>query len=176
MDQKLNKIITEYITEFKQNVKKKAIECQFVEKDKIESLIAYMFEYERLKLSKEDVSKRKRIKNSIPSMNRCHAKRANGEQCTRKQKKECSFCGTHEKGTPHGVVVIGGDQDEDGNAKPSIVTTEVFAQEIGGIVYYLDKCDHVFNTEDVMNTAENPRVIAKYTYVDETYHIPEFGI
>ena len=88
MHQKLNKIITEYVTDFKQNIKKKAIECQFVEKDKIELLIAYMFEYKRLTLSKEDVSKRKRIKNSIPSMNRCHAKRANGEQCTRKQKAE----------------------------------------------------------------------------------------
>jgi hypothetical protein len=174
MDQKLNKIITEYVTDFKQNIKKKAIECQFVEKDKIELLIAYMFEYKRLTLSKEDVSKRKRIKNSIPSMNRCHAKRANGEQCTRKQKAECLFCGTHEKGTPHGVVTL--NDDENGNGKPSIVTAEVFAQEIGGIVYYLDKSYNVFNTEDVMNNAENTRVIAQYTYQDDAYHIPAFGI
>lgn len=175
MDQKLNKIITDYVTEFKQNIKKKAIECQFTEKEKIESLISYIFDYERLTLSKEDVSKRKRIKNSIPSMNRCHAKRANGEQCTRKQKKDCLFCGTHEKGTPHGVVHVGLEQDNDGNVI-NMVTAEVFAQEIGGIVYYLDKHFNVFNTEDVMNNVENPRVIAKYTYSDEIYHIPQYGI
>ena len=58
-------------------------------------LIEYVFDYERLCLTKEDFIKRKRIKNAIPTSNRCNAKRANGEQCTRRRKYNCNFCGTH---------------------------------------------------------------------------------
>lgn len=183
MDRKLNKRIAEYVGEFKKSIRNKAIELDFAEREKIETLITYVFELDRLVLSKDDVSKRKRIKNSIPCMNRCHAKRANGEQCTRKQKEGCLFCGTHEKGTPHGVIhdttnnnceVVEGASTHMTN---ELVVSEVFAEEIGGIVYYLDKHFHVFNTEDVLNKKENPEVIANYT-IDEQggYHIPSYGI
>ena len=192
MDRKLNKRIADYVSDFKKNIRNQALMIDFAEKEKIEQLIQYVYEYDRLVLSKEDVSKRKRIKNSIPSMNRCHAKRANGEQCTRKQKEGCMFCGTHEKGTPHGVVETNGtipihihDSSEYSMVEygtgtiqqtNSVVVSEVFAEEIGGIVYYLDKYSHVFNTEDVLKNLENPRVVATYTYQDGVYHIPEYGI
>ena len=55
-------------------------------------------------LSKEDFQKRKRVKNVVPQFERCGAKRANGEQCTRRKKDDSCFCGTHVKGTPHGEV------------------------------------------------------------------------
>jgi hypothetical protein len=170
MERKLNRRIADYVSTLKNDVKKKAIELKFIEPEKIESLISYLYEYNRLTLSIEDVSKRKRVKNSIPRLNRCHAKKANGDQCTRKQKESCIYCGTHEKGTPHGVV------SSESNVDDNIIFSEVFAEEIGGIVYYLDKNKNVFNTEDIMNEKENPRIIAKYEYEDGVYHIPELGL
>jgi len=171
MERKLNRRIADYVSEFKNEIKKKAVQLDFYEKDKIESLVSFVYEFDRLTLSIDDVSKRKRLKNSIPSLNRCHAKKANGEQCTRKQKTGCVYCGTHEKGTPHGMV----SNEEDVNAQ-NIVTLEVFAEEIGGIVYYIDKQNNVFHTPDIMNEKQNPRIIAKYVYDNGEYHIPSLGI
>ena len=74
-------------------------------------------------------------------------------------------------GTPHGVVNSVID-----DAANNIVVGEVFAQEIGGIVYYLDKHGNVFHTEDVLKGTENPKVIAKYTNRNGIYHIPTLGI
>ena len=101
MERKLNRRIADYVSEFKNEIKKKAVQLDFYENEKIESLVSFVYEFDRLTLSIDDVSKRKRLKNCIPSLNRCHAKKANGEQCTRKQKAGCAYCGTHEKGTPH---------------------------------------------------------------------------
>lgn len=171
MDRKLNKRIADYVVNFKNNIKKKAIDLNFNEEEKLEDLVSYIFEYDRLILSQEDVSKRKRIKNTIPSSNRCHAKRANGEQCTRKQKEGCTFCGTHVKGIPHGIINNTENAEDD-----NIVVADVFAEEIGGIVYYLDKNNNVFQTEDVLNNKTNPKIIAKYTHINDVYHIPSLGI
>src|SRR6056300_1401065 len=103
MDKKLNKITETYLSNFKNHIKDLILREE-LEQTKAASLIESIFNYERLEFSKEDVSKRKRIKNAIPGLNRCCAKRANGEQCTRKQKEGHTFCGTHVKGTPHGII------------------------------------------------------------------------
>lgn len=171
MDRKLNSKIAEYISGFKKDIKNKVLLLDFKEKDKIEELIEYIFEFDRLELTEEDVSKRKRIKNSIPSVNRCLAKRANGQQCTRTQKETEQFCGTHMKGTPHGVL-----NDENSKQEDKIIIGEVFAHEIGGIVYYLDKFNNVFVTEDIMNNNKNPRVLTQYIKEDDAYHIPSLGV
>lgn len=47
----------------------------------------FIYETDKLKLSKDDFAKRKRVKNAVPVFDRCHAKRANGEQCTRRKRK-----------------------------------------------------------------------------------------
>jgi len=138
------------------------------EPEKIKDLVEYVYGYERLELSKDDVSKRKRIQNCIPGMNRCHAKRANGDQCTRKQKEGHLFCGTHVKGIPHGVIQMESSDE-------TLVRGEVFAEDIGGIIFYLDEYNHVYKPEDIMNNKINPEVIALYVY-DGKYHIPAFGI
>lgn len=170
MEKKLNRKIADYIVEHKQSIKQKAISLQFSEEQKIEELLQYIYNLERLTLTKDDVSKRKRIKNTIPVVNRCHAKRANGEQCTRKQKSGHCFCGTHVKGAPHGEISINENKNED------IITCEVFAEEIGGIVYYLDKNFNVYSTEDILKKKQNPEIIAKYTLNNNVYNIPKFGI
>jgi hypothetical protein len=170
MEKKLNKKIEVYVTTFKDGVRSKINELCFSEKPKVNELLEYIYDYERLSLGKDDLSKRKRIKNSIPNMNRCNAKRANGEQCTRRRKEGCEFCGTHVKGTPHGLI---------SDADITVNTTqkhEVFAQEICGIVYYIDKHNNVYKTEDIMEEKENPRIVAKYANANGLYSIPELGL
>jgi hypothetical protein len=135
-------------------------------------LLEYVCEYDRLCFEKDDFVKRKRLKNTIPQMNRCNAKRASGEQCTRKRRNDCEFCGTHYKGTPYGMI-NGDDQDETPNHNHKI---EVFAEDIGGIVYYIDNHKNVYKTEDIIQSKENPKIIAKYEKNGDRYTIPEFGI
>ena len=52
----------------------------------------------------------------------------------------------------------------------------VFAEEIKGIVYYIDNNYNVYNTEDILSEKINPRIIAKYVKDDNKYTIPEFGL
>jgi len=172
MEKRINKKIEIYVTSFKDNVRNKITELDFNEKTKINELLEFVYEYNRFSLAKEDLSKRKRIKNSIPSSNRCNAKRANGEQCTRRRKDDCEFCGTHSKGTPNGLI-----QDNENNGNIAINhKMEVFAEEIKGIVYYIDTNFNVYNTEDILSEKINPRIIAKYVKDDNKYSIPEFGL
>jgi hypothetical protein len=57
------------------------------------------------------------------------------------------------------------------------MTIDVTAREIKGIVYYIDKFNNVYNTEDVMQSKENPRIIARYEKIDDkTYTINELGL
>jgi hypothetical protein len=172
MDKKINKKVASYVVDLKGAIRNKILGLSLEQKlpKESEELLEYIYNYERLCITKEDLSKRKRIQNSIPTTNRCHAKRANGEQCTRKQKEGYCFCGTHIKGIPHGEISIIENNDK------NIILHDVFAHEIGGIVYYLDKNKNVFSTEDILKNIKNPRVIAKYIIEDDNYHIPTFGI
>lgn len=170
MEKRLNKLIENYITSFKDEIKSKTIDIDFENKQKVNELFEFVYDYNRLTLTKEDFVKRKRIKNAIPSLNRCNAKRANGEQCTRRRKDDCEYCGTHSKGTPHGLI-NGSDTLEHSNER-----MEVFAQDIKGIVYYLDKYNNVYKTEDILSGKENPEIIAKCIIQNGSYTIPAFGL
>ena len=117
------------------------------------------------------MNKRKRVKNTVPVTNRCNAKRANGEQCTRRRKKDSEYCGTHCKGTPHGLI-----SDTLIDSDDLIMKYEVYAKEINGIVYYIDDICNAYNTEDVLTDIENPRIVAKYTKNNDVYTISEFNI
>jgi len=77
MEKRLNKLIENYITSFKDEIKSKTIDIDFENKQKVNELLEFVYDYDRLTLTKEDFVKRKRIKNAIPSLNRCNAKRAN---------------------------------------------------------------------------------------------------
>ena len=85
------------------------------------------------------------------------------------RKIEYQYCGTHSKGTPHGIIT---------DKEPIITTTkiEVSAIDIKGIVYYLDNKGNVYDTEDVISNIKNPRIIAKYIKNGDDYSIPSlFG-
>lgn len=155
MEKRINKKVESYISNFKESIKNQVLHENFEDKQKVNDFLSFIYDFERLCLTKEDFIKRKRVKNTVPTINRCNAKRADGEQCTRRRKKDCEFCGTHSKGTPHGLV-LDGDMAENINEK-----IDVIAHEIKGIVYYIDKHSNVYNAEDVLQNIENPRIIAK---------------
>ena len=156
MERRINKKIESYITDLKDSVRAKADQLGLATDPKLSQLVQYIYDYDRLVLGKEDFLKRKRVKNVVHLSDRCCAKRASGEQCTRRKKTECEYCGTHMKGTPHGIC------DNDDDDKPVGQKVEVWAQEIHGIIYYIDKTCNVYQVEDIIANKVNPKVIAKY--------------
>jgi hypothetical protein len=170
MERRINKRLDGYITTFKDSIRDKATSLGIAQNEQMSALLQHIYDYDRFALSKEDFMKRKRVKNVVPFCDRCSAKRANGEQCTRRKKEEDEYCGTHMKGTPHGVV----DLQEDN--KQTTQKIEVWAQDIQGIVYYIDKNMNVYQAEDIVSNKSNPKIIAKYVKNGESYTIPEFGI
>jgi len=171
MEKRINKRIESYISEFKDKVKDKATELGLITDPNLSQIIQYIYDYERLSLTKEDFMKRKRVKNVVHLSDRCCAKRASGEQCTRRRKDATTeFCGTHLKGTPHGIC------DLEHEEKPIGQKIEVWAQDIQGIIYYIDASGNVYQAEDIMYGKINPKIIAKYIKVADVYTIPEFNI
>jgi hypothetical protein len=71
------------------------------------------------------------------------------------------------KGAPFGLV----EESEILKHKISVV-----ANEIKGIIYYIDNENNVYNTEDIIQNKENPRIIAKATLENGEYHIPFLNI
>lgn len=169
---RINKKIETYISELKDNIREKAIQLGLTKDQNINTLIQYIYDYERLELTKEDFMKRKRVKNAVHLTDRCAAKRATGEQCTRRRKEGYEYCGTHLKGTPHGICIhdISNEEKDEGQK------IEVWVQDIKGISYYIDKNNNVYQTEDIFSNKTNPRVIAKYIKNGDEYSIPEFNI
>jgi hypothetical protein len=167
MEKNINKRIDSYIGELKNKMWQKISSIGFSEKEKVNEFLEFMYEYEKLVLSKEDFNKRKRVKNCIPQLNRCNALRANGEQCTRQRKENCNYCGTHAKGVINEQSEVKNDFQK---------KTEVFAEDIGGIVYYIDNTNNVYKTEDVLQEKQNPEIIAQYVKNENGYSIPQFCI
>lgn len=170
MERRLNKKSEVYVTAFKDSIREQSGVLGLSQNAQVDKLLQYVYDYERLVFTKDDFQKRKRVKNFVPIFDRCSAKRANNEQCTRRKKGGCEYCGTHVKGTPHGVV------DLTSETKVTTQKIEVWAQDVQGIVYYIDKFNNVYQAEDIMLNRLNPKIIAKYTKTLDVYHIPEFGI
>ena len=168
MEKRVINKVDDFFLKFKNDVKE-FIVANNTETEQFNDVLKFIYEYEKLTLEKEDFTKRKRVKNTVPNYERCCAKRANNEQCTRRRKDGEMFCGTHIKGTPNGIF------NKDMEKKPEKKMIEVSVQDIKGIVYYIDDNNNVYNTEDVVANKENPRVIAKWVR-DEVgnYSIPEF--
>ena len=170
MEKRLNKKLGGYVASFKENIKEKAFQMELTKSEQVNQLLQYIYDYEGLVFNKEDFQKRKRVKNFVPIFDRCCAKRASNEQCTRRKKEGLNFCGTHIKGTPHGII---NTQNE------NLVNTqkiEVWAQDIQCIIYYIDKNNNVYQPEDVVCNKSNPKIIAKYVKNGEHFSIPEFNI
>tara|TARA_B100000427_G_C15278785_1_gene494388 strand:- start:100 stop:657 length:558 start_codon:yes stop_codon:yes gene_type:complete len=124
----------------------------------ISQLRNLVINHEECYLDKTDFTKRDRKKNSISLHEQCCAKRANGQQCTRRKKNNEQYCGTHLKGTPNGIINNNIKQDN----LPKMKTIEIRQEEISGIIYYIDDHFNVYRPEDILNNIKNPAVIAKW--------------
>ena len=198
MERKINKKIDEAFTNYKQEIKTgivgaiTAINCKIDENNlnlsstemkhtiqsELMNLLQELYDQPVLKLDKTDFQKRKRVKNVVPLHDRCIACRANGEQCTRRRKGESEYCGTHIKGTPHGII---SKEKQDSEPKCTVKKVSVWAQDIKGIIYYIDDTNNVYETNAILQGTDNPKIIAKYekSLDDEgnvAYAIPSFGI
>lgn len=169
MERRINKKIEEYIINFKTLLKDQIVQSNIdpLNQDKF---IKTIFDYERLVLSDQDFCKRKRVKNVVPVYDRCCAKRASEQQCTRRRKEGSEYCGTHIKGTPHGSINTVNDESQQSHK------VSVWAQDIGGIIYYIDNNNNVYCPEDIMSDKINPKIIAKYELTNNIYSIPSFRI
>tara|TARA_B100001063_G_C16775372_1_gene564822 strand:- start:263 stop:763 length:501 start_codon:yes stop_codon:yes gene_type:complete len=154
MNKRINSKIGDYVKNFKDDIVKKIKELPITNTEK-SNIVKYVYNYRHIEITKEDLQKRKRMKNSIPYHERCCALRANGEQCTRRKKNSQKFCGTHIKGTPHGEVT----NDE---SKSNTFTKKVWAQDINGIIYFIDKDNNVYDPQDIHKNSVNPKIFAKY--------------
>ena len=156
-----------YVQNFKEQLKNKIVVDRKMDTDYMNELVQFIYDYPQLVFLPQDFQKRKRVKNIVPYFERCCALRANGEQCTRRKKNNPKFCGTHVKGTPHGEITQ--------TDAPKTHTKKIcWAQEIKGIIYYIDNSGNVYDTDDILGEAINPRVIAKYVKTEDTYNIPAF--
>ena len=128
----------------------------------LEEVIRTIETYEPTGLLPHDFVKRNRLKNTIPMDERCIAKSAKNNQCSRRRKDGHTCCGTHSKGIPHGLIVSG-------EVKPT--QKEIWVEEINGILYYMDSDKCVYNTEEVEKKTVNPSVIATWSKVGNEYKL-----
>jgi hypothetical protein len=178
---KINSLISDYM-----KLMKEAIGRKISESGNILEVQNFVQEYPILVLKEGDYSKRKRVKTNVPLYEKCLAKCANGDQCSRRKNKDVDYCGTHIKGCPHGVV---SNSDANGKNSPNVNNEtgsygaamangtgegtgqgsgmikkqiHVWLEDINGIMYWINDDGSVYDTGDIMNSLENPRIIAKY--------------
>lgn len=165
MDKRINNKTRTYIQQFKNDIKGVISKSNIAGTENANALLQFIYDYQPLEFTKTDFQKRKRVKNVVPYFERCCALRANGEQCTRRKKDSEKFCGTHIKGIPHGEI-------NQVTQEPTHTKRTVWAQDIKGIIYYIDKQNNVYDPQDVLNNTVNPKIIAKYQLSDGEYSIP----
>ena len=176
------KTAQQYFSQFKEDVQKKTSQlCFQQEKQKIQELLEYIYEYppylnESNSQQTNPQPPKKRDKPPVTQENRCMAKLSNGGQCSRQRLKEGRLCGSHNKVQPYGLVSISLNTLAKIQAQEQMLSHEVFAVEIQGLVYYIDHGGNVFRTEDVLNDVPNPSIIAKYIKTETGYSIPSLGL
>jgi hypothetical protein len=179
MEKRLSKKIETYQVDFKNAIKNWMDESQCrilsnktgnnAEIDKTNDFLMFIYDYDGFSLTKDDFQKRKRIKNIVPHDDRCVAKRANGEQCSRRKNDDSTLCGTHSKGTPHGLFLQesgGGHTEEHKEMK-----VQVWVEDIKGIHQYIDANHNVYQSEDIISNKKNPKVISKWKKEEGVYSI-----
>ena len=91
MEKRISIKINDYLDDFKNHIKLWIEKNDNIEFSTKSDLLKYIYDFNNISLEKEDFSKRKRIKSNVPQYLRCTAKRANGEQCSRKKKRGWLF-------------------------------------------------------------------------------------
>jgi hypothetical protein len=151
MERKIDEQVNKYMSRFKEHIRREVLD----DSKTVEKTIEEIFKFDEFKFDISSINKKKRVRNVIPNEERCVAYRADKDRCTRKKKDGCDVCGTHMKGTPHGVT-------NSTDTKVNIKKIEIFTQDIGGIIYYVDNDKNVYSSNDIMKNVNIPSVIGKY--------------
>ena len=165
IEAKLNKKIIRELDYFKEELKN--VICSFENESDKTSMLEAVNNLKFSGITSDDLKKRKRVKNVVPYFDRCLGKKSDGSQCTRRRKDGKELCGTHLKGIPYGKV---------NDVVETVKKITVFAKEIRGIVYYIDEEGNVYDTEDVYQNKNNPKIIAKYSIVKKDNSEEEYSI
>ena len=159
----ISKKVEDYLSSFKQDIKKLMIDYNLHESDNGKLLLQSILDKPNLSFTPEDFIKRQRAKNTVNILERCSAKRANGELCSRKRKKNDIFCGTHCKGTPYGSIdnpsPIPTSNESTNHSTLSQQKINIFTTEIQGIIYYIDDQHNAYSMEDILLNKINPQII-----------------
>ncbi len=175
MERRLANRIREHEKTFKDSIQKWFADnnCNIINScghNKTNEFLQHVYDYEHLVITAADFMRRKRVKNDAPYYERCTANRADGHQCTRRKRDGVLFCGTHMKGTPHGIIKMENESAE------QVTKTEVWVEDIKGINYYIDAEGNVYDPKDIINGIKNPNIIAQYIKSDEgLYNIPSLS-
>ena len=153
MERRISKLVRSHEQHFKEQVRQWVLE-NMTDSAKSSELIQYVYDFPNVQLNPEDFVRRKRVKNMVPVCDRCIANRANGERCTRRKRNGSMLCGTHMKGTPHGMV------SENVQESP-MKTVELWLKTINGITYHVDAQRRVYSPEDIMQGSHTPRIIGE---------------
>jgi hypothetical protein len=171
-ENKLNASIKQHFEDFKNKLRE-----QMGIQSSPSVIMDFVESYEFPALVEEDYSKKRRVKNPIPFHEKCIAKAANGDQCSRRKKKGSEFCGTHNKARPHGIITPPQEEGETEGENVVKKEIEVWLEDINGIMYWINDVGTVYHPDDIRNNIENPRVIAHYEKSvvdgDEVYKITE---
>ena len=171
-ESKLNAAIKQHFDEFKNELR-----MQMTKQVPNSIIIDFVDGYTIPELNEKDYMKKKRVKNPIPFHEKCVAKAANGEQCSRRKKKGSDFCGTHNKARPHGIITTDPCQQNDDGSSVVKKEIEVWLEDINGIMYWINDIGTVYHPDDIRENIENPRVIAHYEKTiengEEIYKITE---
>ena len=165
MEKRATQVLESQVEAFKDGLKEKIEELAIEEISK-KKLIEYINAY-KTTIGDADFLKRKRTQVLVPTFLRCISKLSDGTQCSRKKQDGSDYCGTHSKGSPHGTYM---------QENVTLTKVDVWAQEIGGIIYYVDSGYNVYKTEDIINGKQNPAIIAKYEKCGDKYSISQFGL
>ena len=152
MEKRINDKITDSNKAFKQNITRWFTElghhvtANSDGHDATSEFLRYVYDMEHATVTSEDFQKRTRARTDVPDHIRCSAKRANGEQCSRRKKDESDMCGTH----------------SNGSRKQPTKKNKLTTIEYKGIHYHIDNQFNVYSTEDVLNAIDTPRIITKW--------------
>ena len=155
MEKRISKKLDEYIETFKNNIKDH-IDTTDLNFEQKSNILKFVYDSESFNLTKEDFTKRRRSKSTVPQYLRCMAKKSCGNQCTRKKQDKNDFCGTHDKNRPYGII------DDNHTNHNSIFKQQIWLEEINGISYYIDDANNIYKTEDIIKNVINPKIIYKY--------------
>ena len=177
MEKRISRKVEEYLSSFKQDIKKLMIDYHLHESVNGKLLLQSILDKPNLAFTPEDFIKRQRAKNTVNILERCSAKRANGELCSRKKKKNSIFCGTHCKGTPYGSIdnpdLTTSDTSplntSNTSNTPSQQKINIFTTEIQGIIYYIDDNNNAYSMEDILLNKSNPEIIGTIDKETKTF-------